>query len=1143
MLFSPRWFLFLPLSLASLVAQTTTLNLSTDLTTLGIASSNLVPNQPTLDSGPLFEAGVKYAASHQMTQVVATTGSYYFLSGSAVNPAAHVLLAGLSAALTIDLQGSDLYFSHPEKFGFFLANLTNLTLQNFTMDYLQQRYTQLLVTGINAGQRQVQFTVQPGWQTPTALSGLNSVLAANGAPETYVYFFRNGQPWIGFTRMTVQTPYTDSQLTLATSVPAATVAAIRVGDVAVLNLRAGGNAIQATGLTGSTLRNIKVYSGLVGVRTAGGSSNLLEHVEVVPRPGTDRLISTIADGISPSQPGTNNTVRLCRSIRTCDDAFSPNVLVYGSIQSAPSTRTVVAQGDVDTALNGNMALPNGSNVAFERPTDGAVLASAVVVAQTATVVVGGLNQVTLTLDRDLPAGLAGTYVYGTDPSWRGGGLLLERNAVEQQGWARGMSVWGLMNSTLYGNYIRRSSMAGIALMHQLPPPTDFIVPPVVNLTLINNVIDGTITGPDIHTLIQLAGIQVNAKSSAGAPMTSSPNQNIFFKSNFIADPARSAIWFGNTAGGLIDTNYLFNPDNNPNVALAYAPAAAQELQPLVVDASQNVSVGTNPIDTASRRVLVTDTAFRDLAAYAPAGTVRLSAFNLGALANPAVTLTDADAKVWSLAVTASSTHALDAQLPAGVGLGGAVVQVTGGAASFLGTLFIDSQDTIPALNQATFLVSPSATSVPAGATSLSFLVVTQPGTAYPVTAADAFVTAGPPPVGTGVLTVSLAANPGAARTTTIEIAGQPILLTQAGAGDPVIASAPQSQTVSSGNPVVFSSAATGAASYQWYLNGVALAGATGPNLTLNAATTANAGSYTVVATNANGSAMSTGALLTVANSPLVSRLSNLSILTSISAATPAFTVGTVIGGAGTAGSKGLLVRAGGPALAPLGVTGTLADPTLTVFSGQTVAASNDNWGGTAALTQAFAAVGAFPYPSATSKDAAVYNPALLTGGYTVQVSGVGGTTGTVIAEIYDSTPTTQLTALTPRLINVSVLKNIASGEILTAGFVIAGSSAKQVLIRASGPTLAAAPFNLTGTMADPQISLYSGQTVIKSNDNWGGDPALAAASAAVGAFALTSASSKDAAVLATLTPGPYTVQVSGVAGSSGQALVEVYEVP
>jgi len=309
-------------------------------------------------------------------------------------------------------------------------------------------------------------------------------------------------------------------------------------------------------------------------------------------------------------------------------------------------------------------------------------------------------------------------------------------------------------------------------------------------------------------------------------------------------------------------------------------------------------------------------------------------------------------------------------------------------------------------------------------------------------------------------------------------------------------------------------------------------------LTLNAATTANAGSYTVVATNANGSATSTGALLTVANSPLVSRLSNLSILTSISAATPVFTVGTVIGGAGTAGSKGLLIRAGGPALASLGVTGTLPDPT-----GPTVAASNDNWGGSAALTQAFAAVGAFPYPSVTSKDAAVYNPAFLTGGYTVQVGGVGGATGTVIAEIYDSTPTTQLTALTPRLINVSVLKTIAPGEILTAGFVIAGSSAKQVLIRASGPTLAAAPFNLTGTMPDPQLSLYSGQTVIKSNDNWGGDPALAAASAAVGAFAFTSATSKDAAVLATLTPGPYTVQVSGVAGSSGQALVEVYEVP
>ena len=46
----------------------------------------------------------------------------------------------------------------------------------------------------------------------------------------------------------------------------------------------------------------------------------------------------------------------------------------------------------------------------------------------------------------------------------------------------------------------------------------------------------------------------------------------------------------------------------------------------------------------------------------------------------------------------------------------------------------------------------------------------------------------------------------------------------------------------------------------------------------------------------------------------------------------------------------------------------------------------------------------------------------------------------------------------------------------------------------------------------------------------------------MGAFALA-ADSKDAVLLTALPPGSYTVQVSGVNGTTGLGLVEVYEVP
>jgi hypothetical protein len=184
-----------------------------------------------------------------------------------------------------------------------------------------------------------------------------------------------------------------------------------------------------------------------------------------------------------------------------------------------------------------------------------------------------------------------------------------------------------------------------------------------------------------------------------------------------------------------------------------------------------------------------------------------------------------------------------------------------------------------------------------------------------------------------------------------------------------------------------------------------------------------------------------------------------------------------------------------------------------------------------------AQVGAFAFSAPTSKDAAISLPSLASGANSAKISGTG--VGTVIAELYDATPTNAFTATTPRLINVSVLKNIGTG--VTAGFVIGGSTARTVLVRAIGPTLAG--FGVGGTVADPRLALFSGQTQIGANDNWGGGGALSAAFAQVGAFGLA-ADSRDAALLVSLQPGAYTVQVSSVDPAiSGVALVEVYEVP
>lgn len=270
------------------------------------------------------------------------------------------------------------------------------------------------------------------------------------------------------------------------------------------------------------------------------------------------------------------------------------------------------------------------------------------------------------------------------------------------------------------------------------------------------------------------------------------------------------------------------------------------------------------------------------------------------------------------------------------------------------------------------------------------------------------------------------------------------------------------------------------------------------------------------------------------------RLANLSVLTTLNSPGDILILGYVVRGAGKSDPKQMLIRAAGPSLAaaPFNVPGAVDDPKIDLFVGTTAADANDNWGGAAALAADFAGVGAFPYASGTSLDAALVSTNM--GGNTsARVSASGNGTGTVLAEFYDATPLTGMTAVSPRLVNVSVRATLTSS--LTAGFVIDGTGTKRVLIRAVGPTLA--NFGLTGVLADPQLTLFSDQTVIGSNDNWGGTAELTAAIARVAPGFTLPANSRDAVILATVNPGAYTAQVTGVGGATGTVIVEVYEVP
>ncbi|MBS0663652.1 MAG: hypothetical protein JSR48_10350 [Verrucomicrobia bacterium] len=367
---------------------------------------------------------------------------------------------------------------------------------------------------------------------------------------------------------------------------------------------------------------------------------------------------------------------------------------------------------------------------------------------------------------------------------------------------------------------------------------------------------------------------------------------------------------------------------------------------------------------------------------------------------------------------------------------------------------------------------------------------------------------------------------------------------------PVISTPPASLTLAAGTKGILTVTATGAGlAYQWKRNGADLSGATSPYYVITSAGAGDAGTYTVAVTNTFGTTLSPAATVAVVSTTDVGRLLNLSVRTNAGTGAETLIVGVVVGGTGTTGTKATLIRAVGPRLGDYGVTGFLADPRMEfIDTNGTVLATNDDWGGDAQVAAVGAAVGAFPLGSNTSKDAALYNPAVASGPYSVKILGAGGSTGIALAEIYDATPGASFAATTPRLINVSARTGAGTGSAtLIAGFVIGGSTARTVLIRGVGPRLA--DYGVPGALADPQLQLYQSvggnSTLVAANDDWGvaSNAAIVAATAAqVGAFALN-AGSKDAVLLVTLPPGVYSAQVSGVNGVSGIALAEVYEVP
>lgn len=420
---------------------------------------------------------------------------------------------------------------------------------------------------------------------------------------------------------------------------------------------------------------------------------------------------------------------------------------------------------------------------------------------------------------------------------------------------------------------------------------------------------------------------------------------------------------------------------------------------------------------------------------------------------------------------------------------------------------------------------------------------------------------------------------------------------------PVIVAQPSSRVVSAGSSVTLAAVATGAPApgYQWRKNGANIPGASTATFTIDTAQGSDGGVYDAIISNSVGSITSTPAILRVISRSyagtyfgsigaglgtfaLYVRDDNTGVFLGYipGATAPVMNLDVLINDDGTFSFSQTAVStapSGGEvplrasALAPVGVTGTIgSDGTL---SGSISGGANANLTATRAADAGVSQSSAgFYRAGSTNSSAQVYTiagangqafvvvqgPSTFDGG-TASVGGTGLVTftttrtaasqtlsgGTVNGSSSGAVNATLVgggeNALArQRLVNISSRARVGSGEqVAIAGFVISGEHSKPVLIRAVGPTLGAAPFNVPGALASPRLELFRGSTSLAVNAGVSTSrAAIDAAGLQAGAFALGSAGT-DAAILTTLAPGNYTAVVSSTNNTAGVALIEVYD--
>ena len=262
--------------------------------------------------------------------------------------------------------------------------------------------------------------------------------------------------------------------------------------------------------------------------------------------------------------------------------------------------------------------------------------------------------------------------------------------------------------------------------------------------------------------------------------------------------------------------------------------------------------------------------------------------------------------------------------------------------------------------------------------------------------------------------------------------------------------------------------------------------------------------------------------------PLAAQLRNISTRVNVQTGDNVGIAGIIITGDEP---KRVALRGIGPSLRADGaaLNGRLNDPVLELFdgSGQLIT-SNDNW--KESQQEAIEASGFAPDDERES----VILRTLAPGNYTAILSGKGGSTGIGLVEAYDREETGD-----ERFANISTRGRVETGDNVLIGGFIAGrqDGPTNIIVRALGPSLTTR--GVPQTLQDPTVQLVNENgDVINENDDF----ATSSQRTEIESRGLAPQDERESALFQTVNPGNYTAVVRGKAETTGNGLVEIYNV-